>query len=60
MSETVGVAEHLDRIRRVRSVPCPKCQAGKGRPCKSPRGQSVASHHQARYAALYRRKGAAA
>lgn len=60
MSETVSAAEHTDRIRRVRSVACPKCGAGKGQPCRSPRGQGVAAHHQARYAALYRRKGAAA
>ena len=56
----VPVAEHVDRVRRVRSVPCPKCQAGKGQPCRSPRGASVASHHQARYAALYKRKGSRA
>lgn len=54
----VPVAEHTDRVRRVRSVGCPKCQAGKGQPCRSPKGQGVASHHQARYAALYARKGA--
>jgi hypothetical protein len=57
MSDTVSVTEHLDRVRRVRSVACPKCHAPVGRPCTSPKGVSVGIHHQARYAALYKRKG---
>lgn len=56
MTEQISVEEHLDRIRRVQSVDCPRCQAPKGRPCVGPSGQPTEPHHAARYAKLYRRK----
>ena len=57
MTPEVGPAEHADRVRRVRSVPCPRCGAGKGQPCKSPGGGKTTPHHQARYDRLYARRG---
>ena len=57
MTYDVGILEHLDRVRRVRSVACPRCGAPKGRPCRSPSGKAVSVHHQARYGALYRKRG---
>ena len=56
MTGQVSVEEHLDRVRRVESVACPKCQAPKGGPCRGPGGEKTEPHHAARYAALYRRK----
>lgn len=60
MTQPVSMEEHLDRIRRVQSVPCPKCGAGKGEPCRSPKGDPTEPHHAARYAALYRREASRA
>lgn len=57
MSQDIPIAEHLDRIRRVESVPCPKCYAPKGRPCTGPGGNRTEPHHASRYAKLYPRKG---
>ena len=57
MTGWISVAEHLERVRRVQTVPCPKCGAVKGRPCVSPFGAKTPQQHAARYAALYRRAG---
>lgn len=37
-------AEHLDRLNRVRSVPCPYCQARPGWPCVRPNGTPTVTH----------------
>ena len=56
MTEPVSIGEHLDRIRRVESVICPKCGAGKSQPCRGPKGDPTEPHHAARYGKLYRQK----
>lgn len=60
MTEQISIEEHLDRIRRVESVPCPKCKAGRGHPCVRPSGEKTEPHHAARYGKLYPRRGAGA
>lgn len=57
MTEQISRQEHEDRVRRVRSVICPKCRAQKGRPCKGPDGRPESHHHAARYGLLYKRTG---
>lgn len=56
MTEQISIEEHLDRIRRVQSVTCPKCGAGKGEHCRGPKGDPTEPHHAARYGKLYRQR----
>lgn len=56
MIEHISAQEHQDRLRRVRSIPCPKCNAGKGAPCRAPNGEAASVSHAARYQALYRKE----
>ena len=57
MTGEPGILEHVDRVRRVRSVACPRCGQPKGKPCRTPDGQTSSYHHAARYEALYRKRG---
>jgi hypothetical protein len=46
------------QLRKIRSqeMPCPKCGADPGSPCKSPSGNHMNVAHSARWAAYYRLK----
>lgn len=56
MNQDVPLREHLDRLRRVQSVACPKCGAAKGEACRSPQGEPQSPHHAVRYGKLYRQR----
>lgn len=56
MTTPIPIEEHLDRIRRVQSMTCPRCGAGKGEACRGPKSDPADQHHAARYGKLYRQR----